>query len=212
MFFVKSAVRRVGSRILVPVIAATAVTIAPPAHAVVSAQDVVRGSTNYGKAVSVLNDDVTLWRPTYTAALRRNGPIDVIAYGKGAKRATFAGATYGKRVPSFTISQKVAQTRWAATPVRQETAGLVPSSSIRLKDSADSQIVRVRIFANCRQPASTAIRCTTSDVAKFGGTAEVLARTTVDGDVRNTDIRIDSNGLSYRQLVRVVEGLVPVSG
>lgn len=181
---------------------------APSVHAAQGTQDVVRSSTNYGRALSALDDDVTLWRPTYTASLRRNGPIDVIAYGKGDKRATFAGSTYGKRVPSFTLSQKAAQTRWAATPVRHETAGLVRTPSIRLDDAGN---VRVRIFANCRQPGTSLRSCTAADVAKFGGTAELLARSTVDGDPRATTVRIDSNGLSYRQLLRVARGLVPVS-
>lgn len=181
---------------------------APSVHAAQGTQDVVRSSTNYGRALSALDDDVTLWRPTYTASLRRNGPIDVIAYGKGDKRATFAGSTYGKRVPSFTLSQKAAQTRWAATPVRHETAGLVRTPSIRLEDAGN---VRVRIFANCRQPGTSLRSCTAADVAKFGGTAELLARSTVDGDPRATTVRIDSNGLSYRQLLRVARGLVPVS-
>ena len=181
---------------------------APSVHAAQGTQDVVRSSTNYGRALSALDDDVTLWRPTYTASLRRNGPIDVIAYGKGDKRATFAGSTYGKRVPSFTLSQKAAQTRWAATPVRHETAGLVRTPSIRLDDAGN---VRVRIFANCRQLGTSLRSCTAADVAKFGGTAELLARSTVDGDPRATTVRIESNGLSYRQLLRVARGLVPVS-
>lgn len=184
--------------------------IAPVAHAVQSAQDVVRGSTNYGRAVAVLNDDVVLWRPTYTAGLRRNGPIDVIAYGRGGKRATFIGSTYGKRIPSFTLAQKAAQTRWAATPVQHGTAGLVSTPALRLRDAQNSRIVRVRVFANCREPGVQVRRCATSDVAKFGGTVEMLARTGVGGPPRATTIRIDSNGLSYRQLLRVVEGLVPV--
>ena len=185
-----------------------ALAIVPSVHAVQSTQDVVRSSTNYSRALLALDDDVTLWRPTYTASLRRNGPIDVIAYGKGGKRATFAGSTYGKRVPSFTLSQKAAQTRWAATPVSHETAGLVRTPSIRLADAGN---VRVRIFANCRQPGTAPRSCTATDVAKFGGTAELLARSTVDGAPRATTVRIDSNGLSYRQLLRVARGLVPVS-
>ena len=185
-----------------------ALGIVPSVHAAQSTQDVVRSSTNYSRALLALDDDVTLWRPTYTASLRRNGPIDVIAYGKGGKRATFAGSTYGKRVPSFTLSQKAAQTRWAATPVSHETAGLVRTPSIRLKDAGN---VRVRVFANCRQPGTAPRSCTAADVAKFGGTAELLARSTVNGDPRATTVRIDSNGLTYRQLLRVARGLVPVS-
>ena len=186
-----------------------------------AAEDVVRGSTNYGRAVAVLDDNTVLWRPTYTAGLRRNGPIDVIAYGKGGKRATFAGSTYGKRVPSFTLAQKAAQTRWAAEPIEHDTAGLVRSERIRIGRPGATRVVRARIFANCRQPESqaqsaqppqgTVLRCARADVARFGGVAQVLARTTVNGEPRATTVQIDSNGLSYRQLLRVASGLVPVS-
>ncbi len=194
-----------------------ATSLAPVAA--VAAEDVVRGSSNYGRAVAALDDETVLWRPTYTAGLRRNGPIDVIAYGSAGKRATFAGSTYGKRVPSFTLAQKAAQTRWAAAPIEQETAGLVKSERIRIGRPGATRVVRARIFANCRGVDSSAAdaasgaaspRCSRADVARFGGVAEVLARTTVSGDPRATTVRIDSNGLSYRQLVRVARGLVPV--
>ena len=186
----------------------------------VAAEDVVRGSTNYGRAVAALDDETVLWRPTYTAGLRRNGPIDVIAYGSAGKRATFAGSTYGKRVPSFTLAQKASQTRWAAVPVEQDSAGLVKSERIRIGRPGATRVVRARIYANCRGMDSSASdstvgaasgRCSRADVARFGGVAEVLARTTVSGEPRATTVRIDSNGLSYRQLVRVARGLVPVS-
>lgn len=191
-----------------------------------AAEDVVRGSTNYGKAVAALDDGTVLWRPTYTAGLRRKGPIDVIAYGGAGKRATFAGSTYGKRVPSFTLAQKAAQTRWAAEPIEHETTALVRSERIRIGSSGNTRVVRARIFANCRQPDSARasqptqttqptqrapMRCSPADVARFGGVAQVLARTTVGGEPRVTTVRIDSNGLSYRQLLRVASGLVPVA-
>lgn len=175
-----------------------------------AAEDVVRGSSNYGRAVAALDDDTVLWRPTYTAGLRRKGPIDVIAYGKGRKRATFTGSTYGRRVPSFTLAQKSAQTRWAAKPIEYDSAGLVRSEAIRLGEPGSRRIVRARVYANCRQSSQAPRRCSPADVARFGGTVEVLARSTVDGQARATTVRIDSNGLSFRQLIRVVEGLVPV--
>lgn len=180
---------------------------AGPAHA---AEDVVRGSTNYARATTALGSDVVLWRPTHTAGLRRKGPIDVIAYGRGANRATFVGSTYGTRVPSFTLAQKSGQTRWAATPVPYKTTGLVRSQTLRMGSAGDQQAVRVRILAHCRQPGTQGRRCSTADVARFGGVAEMQARTSNGGSGQTTTIRIDSNGLSYRQLLRVVQGLVPV--
>lgn len=174
-----------------------------------AARDVVTGATNYGRATSALNEEVVLWRPTYTAALGRKGPIDIIAYGKPRKRSTFVGATYGKRVPSFTIAQKASDTSWAATPVDHADQGLVASVPIRMGAPGSKRQVRARVYANCRVSDSPTRDCTRTDVARFGGTLEVLARTSVNGQPRATTIRLDSNGLSYRQLLRVARGLVP---
>jgi len=152
-----------------------------------------------------------LWRPDYTAGLRRRGPIDVIAYGNGAQRATFAGSTYGRRVPSFTLAQKAGQTRWAATPVDHPTAALVRTEAIRIGPPGAKRVVRARVFAQCKQPGVRVRRCAPADVARFGGIVEILARTTTAEGPAVTNIRIDSNGLSYRQVLRVAESLLPVS-
>lgn len=177
----------------------------------VAARDVVTGATNYGRAATALSQEVVLWRPTYTAALRRKGPIDVIAYGKDRKRSTFVGSTYGKRVPSFTLAQKSSDTNWAATPVEYANQGLVASVPIRIGAPGSKRQVRARVYANCRVPGAQERSCTRTDVARFGGTLEILARTMVDGVPQATNIRLDSNGLSYRQLVRVARGLVPAT-
>lgn len=180
-----------------------------PASSAQAARDVVAGASNYGRATSVLADSVVLWRPTYTAALRRKGPIDVIAYGGSRKRATFAGATYGKRIPSFTIAQKGADTRWAAVPVEHANEALVASVPIRLGAPGNKRQVRARVYANCTREGVAPRRCSEADVARFGGSLVLLARTTVNGQPQATDIRLDSNGLSYRQLLRIARGLVP---
>ena len=192
-------------------IAALIVTaLASPASA---ARDVVTGSSNYGRAVAALGDDVALWRPTYTAGLRRKGPIDVIAFGKKSKRASFAGSTYGKRVPSFTIAQKSAADRWAATPVDRTSQGLVDTVAIRMGAPGNKRVVRVRVYADCRGATSGRMnqrRCAPTDVARFGGSLEVLARTFGPAGPLASDVRIDSQGLSYAQLIRIAKGLVPV--
>lgn len=189
-------------------VASGSLAVSNPAQA---AENVVRGSSNYGKAVAAMDGEVVLWRPTYTAAVRRKGPIDVIAYGKGRGRATFAGSTYGRRVPSFTLAQKSAQTRWAAIPVDRATSRLVGTEAIRLGEPGAKRVVRARIYANCGTQSGVPRRCVPTDVARFGGSVELLARTPVAGGQAATDIRIDSNGLSYRQLLRVARGLVPVT-
>ena len=197
--------------LVIALIVGLAIGLAQPAHA---ARDVVQNASNYGRAVTALDDDVALWRPTYTAGLRRKGPIDVIAYGKQAKRASFAGSTYGKRVPSFTIAQKNAADRWAARPVDRDSQGLVGTVSIRMGAPGSKRLVRARVYADCRdQRPETAGsgRCEQRDVARFGGSLVVLARTNDAGRPLVSDVRIDSQGLSFDQLLRIARGLVPVT-
>jgi len=178
------------------------------------AADVVAGARTYQRAATVLGSDVAVWRPTYTAGLPRRGPIDVIAYGKSSNRATFAGATYGKRMPSFTIAQKGAADRWAARPVDRAEQGLVETVAVRIGAPGSKRVVRARVFADCRgQDSSNSDRrrCDRRDVVRFGGSVELLARTMSSGKPLASDIRIDSQGLTYAQLVRVASGLVPVT-
>ncbi len=178
------------------------------------AADVVAGARTYQQAATVLGSDVAVWRPTYSAGLPRRGPIDVIAYGKSSNRATFAGATYGRRVPSFTIAQKSAADQWAARPVDRAEQGLVETVAVRIGAPGSKRVVRARVFADCRgqDPSnSDRRRCDRRDVVRFGGSVELLARTITSGEPLASDIRIDSQGLTYAQLVRVASGLVPVT-
>ncbi len=137
------------------------------------AADVVAGAQTYQRAATVLGSDVAVWRPTYTAGLPRRGPTDdVIAYGKSSNRATFAGATYGKRMPSFTIAQKGAADRWAARPVDRAEQGLVETVAVRIGAPGSKRVVRARVFADCRgqDPSnSDRRRCDRRDVVRFGG-------------------------------------------
>lgn len=194
--------------------------VAPPAR---GADDVVRATTSYLDADRLLGGQVQLWSPQYTAGLTKKRDIDVLAYtdessarGQSARRArpaTFVGSTYGRRVPSFTLAQKGAASAWAATPVEHSSERLVDTVPIRMGAPGSERIVRARIYANCAINAATArsqLRCEPRDVAQFGGAVVLLARTVTDGIPQATDIRIDSTGLTYQQLVRVARGLRPV--
>ena len=182
-----------------------------------AANSVAENSQTFGSASLALGGDVTVWRPRFSAGLSQKGPIDVIAFGKGKNRATFVGVTYGKRVPSFTLAQKGARTEWAATPVERDTAGFVELVTIRMGPPGNKVESRARVYANCQvsdsvgsndQPGQR--RCSRADVARFGGALEVVARTTRGGRMAVTNIRIDSVGLSFSQLVKIAEQMTPV--
>lgn len=183
-------------------------SIAPSSYA---AEDVVRAATSYSAADQALAGEVLLWEPSYTAGLLRAREIDVLAYRSGRSKATFVGSTYGKRVPSFTIAQKGSGSSWAAKPVEHPSERLVETVSLRIGAPGAERPARARIYANC-SPADQAevARCERRDVARFGGALVLLARTTSGGTPTATDVRIDSTGLSYRQLVRLASGLRPV--
>ncbi len=173
--------------------------------------DVVRATSTYSQAESALQGQVLLWEPTYTLGLSRKREIDVLAFGSGSSRATFAGSSYGRRVPSFTLAQKAAATKWAAKPVQHSSERLVDTLRIQIGDRGAKRPVQARIYANCAQgPEASRKRCERRDVARFGGSVVLLARTTIAGAPEATDIRIDSTGMSYEQLLRIARGLRPV--
>ena len=199
-------------RLLTVGVAASSVAMSSlfTAPTVFGAEDVVRATSDYTSADSALGRQVLLWGPSFTAGLTRNDAIDVIAYGSGARRATFVGSTYGRRLPSFTVAQKNFDDRWAARPVEHPTQGLVGVVPVAVGEPGSERSVRARVFANCRQPdGSGPRRCRASDVQTFGGAVELVARGDVAGVQQATDVRIDSTGLSYGQLLRIAQSLRP---
>ena len=187
----------------------SAASLAPPAHA---SDDVVRASVSYADAKRALGGQVVLWSPTYTAGLSRTREIDVLAYRAGSRRATFVGSSYGGRVPSFTIAQKASASPWAAEPVQRASERLVATVAITIGPPDAQRPVRARVYANCNQPDAERVkRCEPGDVSRFGGALVLLARTTSGGVPQATDVRIDSTGLSYQQLLRVARGLRPAA-
>lgn len=180
------------------------------AQVVFAAQDVVRAAPDYPSADAALGREVLLWSPFFTSGLTRQDAIDVIAYGDGSQRATFVGAAYGRRLPGFTIAQKDLGDRWAARPIEHPTQGLVGVVPLTVGEPGRERSVRARVFANCRQrDGSGPRRCRPSDVQTFGGAVELVARSEVAGVQQATDVRIDSTGLSYSQLLRVAQSLRP---
>lgn len=194
---------------VVGIVFGTAASLAPPALA---SDDVVRASVSYADATRALGGQVLLWGPTYTAGLSRTREIDVLAYRSGSMRATFVGSSYGGRVPSFTIAQKASGSPWAAEPVQRASERLVATVPIKIGPPGAQRPVRARVYANCNQRDGQQVkRCEPSDVARFGGALVLLARATSGGAPQATDVRIDSTGLSYQQLLRVARGLRPAA-
>lgn len=199
------------ARCLVVSIAISAAFSTLLAPASLASDDVVRATTSYEDASRSLAGEVLLWKPSYTAGLRQIREIDVLAYGSQRSKSTFVGSAYGRRVPSFTMAQKSSSTSWAAQPVEHPSERLVDTVSIRIGPPGAKRPARARIYANCGQFAGeTSSRCEQRDVARFGGALVLLARTAIDGVPQATDIRIDSTGLSYQQLVRIARGLRPI--
>lgn len=171
----------------------------------------MRATTSYADADRALAGEVLLWAPSYTAGLRRTREIDVVSYRADRSRATFVGSTYGKRIPSFTLAQKGSANSWAARPVEHSSERLVETVSIRIGAPGAKRPARARVYANCdRVDRAQGARCEPRDVARFGGALVLMARTTSGGTPTATDVRIDSSGLSYRQLLRIARSLQPV--
>lgn len=187
-------------------------TLLLPSAIAQASEDVVRGTVTYADADRALDGQVLLWSPSYTAGLKRVREIDVLAYRQGRSRATFVGSTYGTRAPSFTLAQKGSATPWAATPVQHSSERLVETIPVRIGPPGAQRPARARVYANCGIAENVATRrCDRADIERFGGALVLMARTTSGGVPEATDIRIDSNGLTYQQLLRVARGLRPAS-
>lgn len=182
---------------------------------------------SWSAAADELGPAGSLWEPAFTAGLARKRAIDVagngitVANGVATGGSTFAGATYGSGDRSFTIVEKWAQTDWALDPqtdIRRLPVGTV---TIRLGSPGTRIPVKATVYANCytealsgNAPAPTkSMRCTRADVAKYGGTIRMTAKpSSTMGDPGTTTLQIDSNGLTYAQLLRLASSLEQVAG
>jgi hypothetical protein len=213
----------VSSVVFVPALGAT------PALAADSVDTSVQADVeSWQEAADLLGTAGSLWRPSYTAGLKQDGTIDVVAEGITMKDgavtggSTFAGSTYGSsRKEKVTIVEKWAQTDWAADPETDIRRALVGSATISLGDPGIKVDVPAKIYANCytkplsgdAPPPPKSLRCTKADVRKYGGTLVMTARpsSTMGAPGRST-LQIDADGLSYKQLVRVASSLQQVPG
>ena len=207
---------RLGLLALVVSLMAGTVGIAPAAVA-----DTQTART-WAAAAQLAGPDGSLWQPTYRAGLKRSGPIDVVTdtYDDGTK-AMSVSAAYGDNTKGFSILQTYDGYTPALDAAPDRSAAPVGRFTIRLGDPDTSIAIRVRVDANCWEPDYTpnptpppkGFRCSKADVKKYGATLTMTAKPpstmTAPG---TTDIIIQSQGISFRQLMRIASNLQQIMG
>lgn len=206
-------------------VVAGTVLVSAPASA--DAFDIRTRVTTWDAAAATLGTAGSLWEPRVTAGLSLRGRIDVIAdnltFAQGAVVTgdTTASAQYGTRARSFQVMEKWADTGWAAEPAVSTSMAPVGTAVIRLGSPGMRTSVTARVFSDCfPQPADSdprpipkGFRCTRADVLEHGGilvmTARPASTMTAPG---NTTVRIESRGLTYRELLQVAGGVEQVAG
>jgi len=216
-------------RVAVALLTVGGLTLAGVTSAVAadSSLDVDEKASSWDAAAARLGTAGSLWEPSSTAGLDRTRKVTVLAdnlaFADGAATAgdTFAGTRYGKGKKSLLVSEKWANTGWAAEPAYSTSMARVGSVKIQLGDPGTQITVRARVFANCFPQPTDAdptrvpkrFRCEKSDVKKTGGVLVMTARPpsqmTAPG---TTSIVMQSTGLSYKELVAAARSLEQVAG
>jgi len=179
------------------------------------------------EAADTLGTAGSLWSPRFVAGVPLKGRIDVLADGITVENGTatggdtFAGASYRDGRQRIDLVEKWAQTDWAADPQTDIRRVLVNRVNLQMGDPGTRYTVRAQVFANCYTKALTgdappppkSLRCSQSDVLKYGGTLRMTMRpgSTMTEPGRTT-IQIDTTGVSYRQLLRMARSLEQASG
>ncbi|MDI1290392.1 MAG: hypothetical protein PSX37_10645, partial [bacterium] len=216
------------TRTLVGGAVAAALTIAAgisPARA--DTLDLQAKTSSWDKAAAKLGTAGSLWDPMSTAGLKRVGAIDVAADGLTFARGraltgdTVAAARYGRGATNFSISEKWANTGWAAEPAFTTSMAKVGTVLIPVGLPGTRIRVKATVYANCfvqptnadPTPVPKWFKCARSQVLTTGGVLTMTARPsstmTAPG---NTSIVIQTSGLSYAQLISIAAGLQQVAG
>ena len=179
-------------------------------------------------AASLVGENGSLWKPTYRSGERRAGqPIDVTIDtfpGDGeVQQAMNVFATYGDSDRGFTITQKFADYQWAADPVFDRSIAPVGTADVPIDNGdPDTPItLKAKVSANCYLPKNfenpppppADFKCSKADVKQFGGVLEITVRppSTMTAPGISTVI-IESQDISYAQLLRIASGLQQVMG
>ena len=184
--------------------------------------------STWGEAASALGTAGSLWQPGYTARLKQSGSIWVLANnlafsnGTVTSGETSASVQYGTNKRGFRLMEKWANTGWAADPAPSWQSAPVGTVKIALGPQGTQVTVPATVSADCYQAKPDknynipeqpkGFRCSKADVLRFGGTLQMTAKPpsqmTAPG---NTTIRIESNGLTYDQLVAIASSLTQAS-
>lgn len=184
-------------------------------------------AATWSEASARLGTAGSLWEPNVTFGLRLTGGISVLAdnltFASGAATGgdTFAGAEYVRGNRSLRISQKWADTGWAAEPAYSTSMALVGNVRIPLVAGDSFASVRAKVYANCfPQPANAdprpipaGFRCKPSDVKTTGGVVVMTARLPAPSPASaRTSIVLQSTGLSYDMLMIIAMELHRAEG
>ena len=207
------------------ILAAASVAVAAPAHA--GSLDVDARASSWDVAAATLGTAGSLWEPRWTSDLDRTTRVRVVAdnlaFANGSATAgdTVASARYGRGDRSFWISEKWADTGWAADPVFTTSTAKVETVALRIGDPGLRATVRATVYADCfDQPADAdptpvpkRFRCSRADVLRTGGylvmTARPASTMTAPGD---TSVVISTRGVSFRELLRIARSVQQVAG
>lgn len=172
-------------------------------------------------AAAVAGPEGSLWQPTYRAGLKRSGPINVAQETYDNGKAMSVGASYGDNTRGFSILETYDGYSPALDAEPDRSAAPVGTFTVRLGDPDTSIAIRVRVDANCWEPDYTPnptpapkdFRCSKADVKKYGATLRMTAKPpstmTAPG---TTDVIIQSQGISFTQLMRIASSLQQIMG
>jgi hypothetical protein len=174
-------------------------------------------------AQKLTGSDGSLWKPTVTAGLPLKGRITVVdGTQDDGSRAMAVQARYAKGARSVTVLENYKGTFAALDAEPNIATALVGKPKISVGSPDMRYTVRATVTANCYNvkpgpdgsvPAPPdGFRCSQQDVAKFGGTLTVTMKPgstmTAPGTTFVT-IQV-SPGVTYNQLISMVQGLVQI--
>lgn len=175
---------------------------------------VVDSYSTWQRAALALDAKGILYYPSFRAGLKQDSRIDVLAFtrktksGNGVKYSSMLiTGSYKDRDESFSLMEKFASAKWAARRVADPGQRIVTQRIIKMKESGTK--VRSTIYANCAAPVNdTSVKqkevCSRAEVKSFGG----LLVMEMPGA---TSIIIESNGLTFQQLITIARGLKPLA-
>lgn len=116
----------------------------------------------------------------------------------------------------FSVNEKWAGTAWAAAPQFDSASRPIGSTKVTRLENGNATVVTAKVFANCDISVfnpSLAVRktCNKNDVKRYGGSLTMRAES-VDlfGETRRTDFVIQSEDLTYGQIVAIAANMKKV--